>query len=75
MYESIEVAPRRRSRALPLALAIFGVAAIFGGGVAIGVDVTRKPTAAEREKAGAGEGGVSEAHACSGWAGARVVGA
>ncbi|MFC4905821.1 hypothetical protein [Actinomadura gamaensis] len=45
----------RRSRAAIALLLLFGLAAIAGGGTAIGYQLTRKPTQAEIDKAGAKE--------------------
>ncbi|MBO2455139.1 hypothetical protein J4573_49195 [Actinomadura barringtoniae] len=43
---------RRPRRLLAAALAALGLASIIGGGTAIAADITRKPTAKERDKAG-----------------------
>lgn len=54
MSETSESPPvgRRPRRLLAAVLAALGLAAVIGGGTAIAADVTRKPTAQERDKAG-----------------------
>jgi len=46
---------RRRGLAAVVALAVFGLAAVLGGGAALGTELTRKPTSAEQTAALAAE--------------------